>query len=232
MRTIRVGHSGTGPGAITPDGCAVELYKRLAVGDEPDIVAGQAPRPGASILELGCGVGRVTHPLLARGFAVTAVDESPEMLENVHGADKVLSCIEDLSLPDRFDMVLLASFLVNTGDLSVRAALLATCLRHVAPNGVILIQREGENFYDVIPRERTMADGQGKITITSSEEIEPGLRANRVDYTFPDAHWTQYFRTRHLPDADFERALVEAGLALDTYLTEDHVWARVVPAGR
>ncbi|MGX1482605.1 cyclopropane fatty-acyl-phospholipid synthase-like methyltransferase [Streptomyces griseus] len=53
-------------------------------------------RPGASILELGCGAGRVTHPLVARGFEVTAVDESPGMLERVRGARTVLSPIETL----------------------------------------------------------------------------------------------------------------------------------------
>ena len=35
----RSGYGGTGPGVITPDGCAVELYSRLPPGDEPDIVA-------------------------------------------------------------------------------------------------------------------------------------------------------------------------------------------------
>ncbi len=58
---MRDGYEGTGPGAITPDGCAVELYARLPVGDEPDIIAAAVPA-GAHILELGSGVGRVTHP--------------------------------------------------------------------------------------------------------------------------------------------------------------------------
>lgn len=92
---MREGYQGTGPGAITPDGCAVELYARLSVGSEPDIIAAAVPA-GAHILELGCGVGRVTHPLLERGFTVTAVDESPEMLERVHGARTICSPIEQL----------------------------------------------------------------------------------------------------------------------------------------
>ncbi|MEU2051056.1 SAM-dependent methyltransferase, partial [Streptomyces albidoflavus] len=29
---MRKGYQGTGPGAITPDGCAVELYSRLPIG--------------------------------------------------------------------------------------------------------------------------------------------------------------------------------------------------------
>src|SRR5690242_6925927 len=78
-RHMRQGYEGTGPGAITPDGCAVEFYSRLPVKDEPDIISAAVP-PGAHLLELGSGVGRVTHALVERGFTVTAVDESAEML--------------------------------------------------------------------------------------------------------------------------------------------------------
>jgi hypothetical protein len=40
---MRAGHQGTGPGTITPDGCAVELYSRLPAGADPDIVAAAVP---------------------------------------------------------------------------------------------------------------------------------------------------------------------------------------------
>jgi SAM-dependent methyltransferase len=206
----------------------VELYARLRAGDEPDLVAGQTP-VGGSILELGCGAGRVTHPLGERGFEVTAVDESAEMLALVRGARTVRSSIEELNLGERFDVVLLGSFLVNTGDLTVRAGLLASCLRHVAADGVVLIQREAEGFYKRIPFERPLGE-DGTVRVVSSTEIAPGLRANQVDYLFPDAQWSQFFRTRHLPDAAFAQALTDAGLSLDAYLTPDHVWARVLPA--
>jgi len=105
---MRPGYKGTGPGTITPDGCAVQPYPRLPAGNEPDVIAA-AVSAGARILELGCGVGRVTHPLLERGFTVTAVDESQEMLDRVHGARAVRSPIEDLELAEEFDAVLLAS---------------------------------------------------------------------------------------------------------------------------
>ena len=76
---------GSGPGVITPDGCAVEFYARMTARGEPAIVHA-ATGPGASILELGCGAGRVTHPLVALGHPVVAVDESPDMLAYVRGA--------------------------------------------------------------------------------------------------------------------------------------------------
>lgn len=45
------------------------------------VAAEAAPRPGCDVLEIGCGTGAVTGRLLARGARVTALDQSPEMLE-------------------------------------------------------------------------------------------------------------------------------------------------------
>ncbi|MFH8938106.1 class I SAM-dependent methyltransferase [Streptomyces griseosporeus] len=224
----RAGHQGTGPGAITPDGCAVELYSRLPAGPEPDIVEAAVPA-GASMLELGSGVGRMTHPLLERGFTVTAVDESPEMLARVRGARTICSPIEDLDLGERFDVVLLASFLVHAADLDVRRGLLRTCVRHVAQDGCVLIQREGEDYHSRVPRERRDPHGF-TVRILSSEPVDEGVRSVHAEYVFPDATWTQTFRTRPLTKEQFEEALAEAGLRVDRYLTEDRIWVRAVPA--
>ncbi|HLL36531.1 MAG TPA: class I SAM-dependent methyltransferase [Streptomyces sp.] len=226
---MRTGHQGTGPGPITPDGCAVQLYTRLPIGPEPDIIASAVPA-GAHLLELGCGVGRMTHPLLERGFRVTAVDESPEMLEHVRGARTVLSPIEDLDLGETFDAVLLASFLVHTGNAEVRRGLLRTCVRHVAEDGCVLIQREGEDFHTDLPRERVDPSGF-TVRIVSSEPVGEGVRSVRAEYAFPDATWTQTFRARPLTKEQFEEALGEAGLRVDRYLTEDRIWVRAVPMG-
>ena len=112
MGRVNQASDGTGPGVITPDGCSVEFYARMTAMGEPAIVHG-ALRPGASILELGSGTGRITHPLVALGHPVVAVDESPEMLAYVRDAETVCSRIEDLALGRRFDAVLLASHLIN-----------------------------------------------------------------------------------------------------------------------
>ncbi|MGY1454729.1 class I SAM-dependent methyltransferase [Streptomyces sp. SS8] len=228
-RTPRQGHEGTGPGAITPDGCAVEVYTRLPAGDEPDVVASAVPA-GASLLELGCGTGRVTHPLLERGFAVTAVDESPRMLEHVRGARTVCSPIETLELDERFDAVLLSSFLVHAGDVRVRDALLRACRRHVADDGCVLIQREGEDWHERVPRERRAGDGLVRIA-AADPTGDPKVSAIRCEYVFPDATWTQTFLSRRMDRAEFEEALAGAGLAVDAYLTGDRTWVRALPAG-
>ncbi|MEV6484207.1 class I SAM-dependent methyltransferase [Streptomyces sp. NPDC051576] len=224
---MREGYEGTGPGAITPDGCAVELYSRLPVGAEPDIVAAAVPA-GARILELGSGVGRMTHPLLERGFTITAVDESAEMLERVQGARTICSPIEDLDLGETFDVVMLASFLVHAGDVEVRRGLLRTCVRHVAAGGCVLIQREGENYHSDLPRERVDPSGF-TVRMVSAEPVGDGVNSVHAEYVFPDAVWTQTFLARPLTKEQFEEALAETGLKVDSYLTPDRVWVRAVP---
>ncbi|MFE9018053.1 class I SAM-dependent methyltransferase [Streptomyces sp. NPDC007808] len=223
---MREGHRGTGPGVVTPDGCAVELYSRLPVLDEPDIVAAAVPA-GAHILELGCGVGRVTHPLLERGFSVTAVDESQEMLDRVRQARTILSSIEDLDLGETYDVVMLASFLVHTGDVDERRALLRTCERHLAPGGRVLIQREGEDWHTNVPRERVDPSGF-TVRVVSAEPVGDGVNSVYAEYEFPDATWTHTFLSRPLTKKQFEDALAEAGLKVDEYLTEDGTWVRAV----
>jgi SAM-dependent methyltransferase len=111
--------------------CPIELRgTKRCQGIRPRVVH-QAIPEGASILELGAGAGRVTHPLLALGHPVVAVDESPEMLERIHGAKTMLGRIEDLDLGRGFDAVLFASYLVNVPDLDWRRTLLAACRRLV-----------------------------------------------------------------------------------------------------
>ncbi|MEH0402361.1 class I SAM-dependent methyltransferase [Streptomyces sp. NPDC053741] len=226
---VREGYTGTGPGSITPDGCAVELYARLSVGTEPEVIA-SVLRPGASILELGCGAGRVTHPLVARGFEVTAVDESPGMLERVRGARTVLSPIETLDLgEERFDAVVLGSFLVHSGDHRVREGLLRTCRTYVKDDGLVLVQREAADYHSAVPREREDPAAGCVIRILSARPVGEGVDEVRVEYVFEDACWTQTFRSRELSVERFEAYLGEAGLVVDRCLTPDGVWVLARP---
>ncbi|MFI0979588.1 class I SAM-dependent methyltransferase [Streptomyces sp. NPDC021093] len=237
---VRKGYEGTGPGAITPDGCAVELYRRLPVFDEPKWLALAAPsRPGARLLELGAGVGRLTRPLNEQGFIVTAVDESAEMLAEVREwlprVRVVRSPIESLDLPgERYDVVVLMSFLVHAGAEGLREGFLRTCRRHVADDGVVVIQREAAGRHEGLPVERQYPDG-GLVRIVSSEpaagEGRPGTRSVHVQYEFPDAHWTQTFLSCPLTEQEFETALEEAGLKVDAYLDPERTWVRAVPVG-
>jgi SAM-dependent methyltransferase len=137
---------GTGPGVITPDGCAVDLYALLPPMGEPWIVHAAVPA-GASVLELGAGAGRVTHPLVALGHLVVAVDESSEMLARIRGAETVRARIQDLDLGRPFDAVLLASQLINVPDHGLRRRFLEACRDHVRDGGRVLVQRHPPSWF-------------------------------------------------------------------------------------
>jgi SAM-dependent methyltransferase len=227
IMTDRQDPPGTGPGVITPDGCAVDFYARMAAMGEPEIVHEAIPA-GASILELGCGAGRVTHPLVALGHPVTAVDESPEMLAHVRGAETVHARIEELALGRRFDVVLLASHLINADDSAVRRALLATCSRHVADDGSVIIQQQAPGWFASAAEVESVRDG---IIIRVRDVSRPGpdLVSATMEYVDGDRVWTHSFTARRLDDAALTAGLAESGLRLDRYLTEDRSWLRAVP---
>jgi SAM-dependent methyltransferase len=219
---------GTGPGTITPDGCAVELYARLPAWQEPDIIHSAAGE-GATILELGSGTGRITHPLIALGHAVTAVDESPEMLAYVRGAETVQAKIEELDLGGRrFDAVVLGSHLVNEPSGALAAAWLATCRRYVTDDGCVLIEQHSPAWFDTAADIEHERDG---ITFRMKDVTrpEPGVVRATVEYQSGDQLWTQTFGTRRLDDDALRSLLGAAGLALDRYLTDDRRWLRAVP---
>ncbi|MEO8108213.1 MAG: class I SAM-dependent methyltransferase [Actinomycetes bacterium] len=136
------------PGArITADGSPVDVYTRLPLDDDVEIVAAHCST-GGSVLDLGAGGGRVADPLACAGFSVTAVDDSVEMLSQVTKARTVCCRIEDLTLNESFDVVLLSSHLVNTPDHELRHALLSTAAQHAKVTGRVLIQRHPPEWFD------------------------------------------------------------------------------------
>jgi len=218
---------GSGPGVITPDGCAVDLYAQLPDFGEPAIVHAAAG-PGASILELGCGTGRITHPLVALGHEVVAIDESPEMLAHVRDAETVCAPIEGLALGRRFDAVLLASHLINVADEPIRNALLAACREHVAAGGCVIVQQHPpEWFAEADDAER--ASGGMISWLRDVSRPTPNLVSATVEYIVGDQRWTQTFTAMRLDSSELDAALATAGLRLDGYLTEDRSWFRAVP---
>jgi len=228
MGHVNQASHGTGPGVITPDGCSVEFYAQMTAMGEPAIVH-DAVRPGASILELGSGTGRITHPLVALGHPVVAVDESPDMLAYVRDAETVCSRIEDLTLGRRFDAVLLASHLINA-DTATRTAFLAACRRHVADDGWVIIQQHPPEWFSAVADAETTRDGI-ILRIRDVSRPAPNLVAATVEYVDGDQRWTQTFTATRLDEAELSAALADSGFRLDRYLTEDHAWLRAAPVG-
>ncbi|HEY6459456.1 MAG TPA: class I SAM-dependent methyltransferase, partial [Polyangiaceae bacterium] len=212
-----------GSGHYAPDGSPVELYARLAAGDEPRIVHEAVPA-GAALLELGCGAGRITHALLALGHPVVAVDNSPEMLAYVRGAEKVLADIQGLDLGRTFAGVVLASNLVNCVDAPTRAAMLASCARHVAPDGAVLVQRLAPDRALII-EEGGWTRGQARFHLTSL--VKRGrIFAATMMVEMEGKRWLHSFEAEVLGDDAMDAALDAAGLKRVAFLDETRAWVK------
>jgi SAM-dependent methyltransferase len=106
---------------------------------EADLVASYRP---ASVLDGGCGTGRVGIELARRGIAVLGVDADADMIAAARAKapdlEWVTADLSDLDRPERFDVVVLAGNVVPYAAPQRRAAAVAACVRHLAPGGRLI----------------------------------------------------------------------------------------------
>ncbi|MEU4192256.1 methyltransferase domain-containing protein [Kribbella sp. NPDC026611] len=226
---MRVGQSGTGPGPHTPDGSAVELYEVTPAHGEDEFI-NAAIEPGSSILELGCGTGRITRPLLDFGHQVVAVDESPDMVarvvENAPGAEPICAGIGELHLDRRFDVVLMMSYLINVADDEERARLLRTCAHHIRPGGTVVLQQQVPGM---LRGPAVLENEYRKLVISDVEERPGNIQAATLTHTIGGRTWSQHILTKNLSDEELVSQLTAAGLRLAKYLTPDKTWVSARP---
>lgn len=215
-------HRGEGRGPHTSDGCAVELYLRVPYYGEVEVIAPSIPGP--DVLELGCAVGRMTRHLLAHGYRVTAVDNSPEMLAHVpEAAMRVCSNIEDLDLGSRFDAVILASSLINT-PVEERSALLAACYRHLRRAGRLVFERYDPDWLANAKVGPLGAMGAVQMQLDrverAGEHVEMSLR-----YRAGADEWVHHFAAVPLDDEQVRACLLEAGFDPPVWIDRRWGWA-------
>jgi len=118
-----------------------ERWRQLAAaGEDPhgeaDLVASYRP---ASVLDGGCGTGRVGVELARRGIAVLGVDADADMVAaavaKAPHLEWVAADLADLARPERFDVVVLAGNVVPYVEPDRRAAAVAACVGHLVPGG-------------------------------------------------------------------------------------------------
>ena len=111
------------------------------VHGEAAFVLSLEPRP-TSVLDAGCGTGRVGIELARRGVSVVGADVDASMLAAARGAAPEIEWIEhDLATLDAgrsFDAVLMAGNVPLFTPPGGQAALVAGCSRHVGPHGVLI----------------------------------------------------------------------------------------------
>jgi SAM-dependent methyltransferase len=118
-----------------------ERWQRLAArGGNPhgeaDLIAAYAPR---TVLDAGCGTGRLAIELARRGVEVLGVDVDPDMIAAARAKAPELEWLAadlaELDRPQRFDVVALAGNVVPYVPADRRPAAVAACARHLVPGG-------------------------------------------------------------------------------------------------
>jgi SAM-dependent methyltransferase len=109
------------------------------VHGEATFVMTLAPR---SVLDAGCGTGRVGIELALRGVDVVGVDADASMLATARARAPELEWFEHdlatLDLRRTFDVVVMAGNVPLFTPEGTEAALVAGCARHVAPGGALV----------------------------------------------------------------------------------------------
>ncbi len=211
--------------AVAPDGSPVDVYRALPVEPEFRPVL-ESVKPPASVLDLGCGVGRLANDLVQRGFTVTGVDESRSMLKHLNpDVEAIESRIDQLRLDRRFDIVVLASHFVNIADPAEAQSFLTAIADHVLPGGAVFVEH-----YD-----RMLSDTAAKVGEVHVEFRVLEVRGNefdgRVTYALDDRFWPQAFTARLLDDEALRAALTEAGLRFRSRLSSSWLVAEPDLAG-
>jgi 2-polyprenyl-3-methyl-5-hydroxy-6-metoxy-1,4-benzoquinol methylase len=117
-----------------------ELAARgVDVHGEAAFVMRRSPR---SVLDAGCGTGRVAIELARRGVEVVGVDVDASMLATAraHAPDVEWHQhdLVTLDLGREFDLVVLAGNVPLFTAPGTQAAVVAGCARHVAPHGLLV----------------------------------------------------------------------------------------------
>jgi SAM-dependent methyltransferase len=207
-----------------PDGSPVAFYRRLPPSGEPELVAGIVP-PGSSLLELGCGTGRVAGPLAERGYRVTGIDNGPGMVAALPPeVEGIVGDAANVRLGRRFDAVLLLSHLVNDPDAG--PAFLVTAAAHVADEGSVIIETYAPGVDPTAAVGRTIRIGPAHVTLTQSR-LRGDLLEAEVRYGVDGQSWTQEFTARLLDESELLAMLHAAGLAFGGWLERPGwFWAR------
>jgi 2-polyprenyl-3-methyl-5-hydroxy-6-metoxy-1,4-benzoquinol methylase len=108
-----------------------------------------AVRAGTRVLDVGCGVGRWSCLLAARGALVTGVDLSRTMIEQAQRraqarglSDRCRFIVQDaaeLEVGESFDLILCVTMLQHMLDVGALHAALGRLVAHLAPQGRLVV---------------------------------------------------------------------------------------------
>lgn len=129
------------------------------VHGEADFVAALAAR---SVLDAGCGTGRVAIELAGRGMTVVGADRDPSMLATARRLRPDLEWwdedIATLTSDRTFEVVVMAGNVPLFTPEGTRPALVAGCARHLRPRGALVAGFQLGRGYAIDEYDRHCAD--------------------------------------------------------------------------
>ena len=145
--------------------------------------------PGASLLDAGCGTGRYAAELARRGFVVTGIDRSPDLLDEARrrpvnpGARVRFEAGDLLALPAGagFDAIVCRGVLNDLVEPGDRAAVFGGFARTLCPGGALLFDVRdwdasvaGKTAQPV--SERRVTTARGPLVFRSVTRLDPSTR--------------------------------------------------------
>ncbi|MDQ4010353.1 MAG: class I SAM-dependent methyltransferase [Actinomycetota bacterium] len=121
-----------------------ERWRRMeATGANPhgeaDFVFSYGPR---SVLDAGCGTGRVAIELARRGLDVVGTDLDQDMIDAARAKAPKLTWVHadlsELDVAHRFDAVVLAGNVIPYVASDRRQAAVVACAQHLTPGGLLI----------------------------------------------------------------------------------------------
>jgi SAM-dependent methyltransferase len=230
------------PEAFDPYETIARFYDVGMRGFDEDIALylGLAERGNGSVLELGCGTGRIMEPLLASGFSVTGIDRSEPMLRRARlrlgqrydrGA-LLQGAIRNPPIRGRFDLVILA---IDTMlHLETQAAQL-DCLKAargcLSRDGLLVIDLAAPaasgwedwtaGVRPIVPAWRVQLDDGTRVDKFSTFNADPSRQTHAIsefyDCTSPDGTLRRTsvdYDLRFIFPGELDLLLVAAGLEL------------------
>lgn len=110
-----------------------------------------------SILDIGCGTGRITTYLYKLGYNVTGIDYSKKAIEKLRKNHPEISCrmmdILDLPMKNKFDVIILTRTLQSLPTKEMKIEALAKAKQSMNTNGTIILTEGNPNrLYAPIPK--------------------------------------------------------------------------------
>jgi SAM-dependent methyltransferase len=188
---------------------------------------------GNRLLDVACGTGKSFIPMLNRGWAVTASDISPAMVELARAkvGDAVDLSVADMrELPDfgRFDLVWCLDDAVNylLGGEELEQALRGMH-RHLGPDGLLMFDVNALRAYRTFFAEEVVVERDDRRLVwkgRSTPDAQPGAISEASFEVLPKEGGDdpliapEMHRQRHFPEAEVLAKLEAAGLeCLDVF---------------